>query len=129
MLVGAGANKFALEVPFRVFIAQRAEPSRWCVQMGIPALPTDALVTKQARQYYEEFKKYGHATDTLFNKQEVHDTVGAVAIDLQGNLAAATSTGGIPGGIPVLLLGTPHLPSQPAALQRKWQAVLATALS
>jgi beta-aspartyl-peptidase (threonine type) len=77
MLVGAGATKFARD-------------------QGVPVLPTEALVTEEARELHEKFKKYSKATDSLFNNQEAHDTVGAVAIDADGNIAAATSTGGIP---------------------------------
>ena len=62
---------------------------------------------------YEHFKSYSNTVDTLFRAQGTgdasaasggsgmgHDTVGAVAVDLEGNVAAATSTGGITFGMP-----------------------------
>merc|ERR1712192_302688 len=46
---------------------------------------------------WERLKKYNQCVSTLFCQQEGHDTVGAVALDLSGNVASATSTGGITG--------------------------------
>jgi len=90
MLVGEGADAFARErnVPF----AARSE-----------------LVSQHAIEEYEEFCKFPQAVDELFHVKEKnrekftqtsqqnnsHDTVGAVALDCEQRLAAATSTGGI----------------------------------
>jgi beta-aspartyl-peptidase (threonine type) len=60
-------------------------------QMGVPEVPAAELVTPGARAEWERFRDYGTAVDELFT----HDTVGAVAMDNAGNVAAATSTGGI----------------------------------
>ena len=87
LLVGAGADAFAKE-------------------HGIPSVPVEELVTQAARDEYNAMAAYPVATHELFNKRATggggkkatslgHDTVGAVAIDAAGNLAAATSTGGI----------------------------------
>ncbi|XP_066151637.1 probable isoaspartyl peptidase/L-asparaginase CG7860 isoform X2 [Euwallacea fornicatus] len=79
LLAGAGANKFAKE-------------------QGVPRLPPGSLVSPYAKQALEEFKKHKDNRTEIGEKNpgEV-GTVGAVAIDRKGNLAAATSTGGING--------------------------------
>ncbi|XP_014664627.1 PREDICTED: isoaspartyl peptidase/L-asparaginase-like [Priapulus caudatus] len=87
LLVGEGANEFAEKI-------------------GIPVVPTEELVSelstnklKFCEGNYDD--RVGHAFKaTNINKhkkhaQGEHDTVGAVAVDPHGNVAAATSTGGI----------------------------------
>jgi beta-aspartyl-peptidase (threonine type) len=56
----------------------------------VERLPQEKLVTEEARRELAEWlkKKRGAAG---------HDTVGAVALDHRGNIAAATSTGGMTG--------------------------------
>ena len=89
LLVGAGATAFARE-------------------MGVSVLDASALVTAEARAEYEAMAAFGTSVSTLYNTERLHaataggtkgdgghDTVGAVARDVHGNLAAATSTGGI----------------------------------
>ena len=80
LLVGKGANLFAEE-------------------MGVPEVSPEDLVTETAKQDYEKYLKYKMTIKTLFNggqkNNDWHDTVGAVARDRHGNMAFATSTGGI----------------------------------
>lgn len=98
MFAGAGAEKFASE-------------------QGVPFVPKGSLVSKYAKKALEDFKKNGGDKRTeighkvnilnivklikailvLFQSPGEGGTVGAVALDSMGNLAAATSTGGING--------------------------------
>jgi beta-aspartyl-peptidase (threonine type) len=77
MLSGEGAEKFATENGIRL-VDQKYffTPERW-----------DALQKMKAAE------KNRHAM-TIITEQDRHGTVGAVALDQNGNLAAATSTGG-----------------------------------
>uniref|UniRef100_A0A8C0HS14 Isoaspartyl peptidase/L-asparaginase n=1 Tax=Buteo japonicus TaxID=224669 RepID=A0A8C0HS14_9AVES len=54
--------------------------------MGIPETPGEKLITERSRERWK--KNLDYATDYL-------GTVGAVAIDSEGNVACATSTGGL----------------------------------
>jgi beta-aspartyl-peptidase (threonine type) len=75
-LVGEGANKFATLQGFEKFdgLVVKREVDRW----------------KKLREEYKETMKFS----------DKNGTVGAVAIDGDGNIAAATSTGGIPFKLP-----------------------------
>jgi beta-aspartyl-peptidase (threonine type) len=70
-------------------------------KLGCEAAAEGYLTTEAAQTEYEHFKSYSKTVDTLFRAQGTgHDTVGAVAVDLAGNVASATSTGGITFGMP-----------------------------
>jgi len=74
--VGAGAEEFAR-------------------QHGLPLVDNHELVTDRERERLQAAQARAKAgiEDQTFTGDQ-HDTVGAVALDLAGNLAAATSTGG-----------------------------------
>ena len=93
MLIGDGANQFAAE-------------------MGVPKVNSSELITQAVRDRREKYDKYNSVISAGFHSRTDddpsqfqsktddseptgHDTVGAVAFDIHGNLAAATSTGGI----------------------------------
>ncbi|KAK9892280.1 hypothetical protein WA026_019087 [Henosepilachna vigintioctopunctata] len=88
-LAGAGAVEFAKTV-------------------GMPILPPGSLVTKDAEEALANFRKYGDPQGD--NYGEV-GTVGAVALDSKGHVAAATSTGGTIGKMPGRVGDTPLLGS------------------
>jgi beta-aspartyl-peptidase (threonine type) len=76
-LVGAGAEAFA-----------RAH--------GIPEYPQDNLITELERERWQKAKEVKKEIRRDFS----HDTVGAVALDANGHLAVATSTGGTANKLP-----------------------------
>jgi beta-aspartyl-peptidase (threonine type) len=81
--------------PHVYFVATGAE--RFARQHGMALCDNMDLVVprEQKRLYDAQAAELAGLEDTTFSGPLAsHDTVGAVALDLQGNLAAATSTGG-----------------------------------
>ncbi len=83
LMAGAGAER----------IARRA---------GIPLCRPSELISQRARERWIQTREaIGNASpETPPGPAHEHGTVGAVARDRYGNLAAATSTGGVPGKLP-----------------------------
>ena len=77
MLIGAGAEAFAKD-------------------RGLPMVPNDYFSTPASLKSFHDPKAKAKAQAKAMTK----DTVGAVALDQHGNLAAATSTGGILNKLP-----------------------------
>jgi beta-aspartyl-peptidase (threonine type) len=80
LLVGAGANRFAQE-------------------QGMAEVAEEDLLVGRERERLEEMKRHGHKARRYFRGPS-RGTVGAVALDRDGHMAAATSTGGTPGKYP-----------------------------
>jgi len=87
------ARKILSESPHVYFVGEGAEC--FAAEHGIALCKNDDLVIPREVARLKEFQahKEEHRTD-LFAPTDSHDTVGAVALDREGNLAAATSTGG-----------------------------------
>lgn len=87
-------------------------------EQAFEILPPGSLVTEYAKEALEEYKRKHQAGLDMSNapteigyrpKNDEVGTVGAVAIDSYGNVAAATSTGGITGKLPGRIGDTPIL--------------------
>jgi len=82
MLAGAGALEFA-------------------AQCGMQQVPDDCLVTRERLREYLDARCQGDTVplreDSIAGRKEEQNpgTIGAIARDIYGNLAAATSTGGV----------------------------------
>lgn len=87
------ARKILSESPHVYFVAEGAE--QFAADHGIPLCKNEDLVVPREVERLREYQREeaGHGNE-LFAPTISHDTVGAVALDRQGNIAAATSTGG-----------------------------------
>jgi beta-aspartyl-peptidase (threonine type) len=92
------ARKILSDSPHVYFVGEGAE--RFAAEHGIELCPNEELViareVERLREYQEKQSGDASAKDgnDLFAPEISHDTVGAVALDRAGNIAAATSTGG-----------------------------------
>ena len=87
------ARKILSDSPHVYFVAEGAE--RFAAEHGIPLCRNEDLIIPREVERLREFQ--GRAMEQnpdLFAPAISHDTVGAVALDRDGNVAAATSTGG-----------------------------------
>src|ERR1700752_545656 len=92
------ARKILSESPHVYFVGEGAE--KFAGEHGVPLCENEDLIipreVERLRKYQAEAAQHGNdlfapdTDDTTIS----HDTVGAVALDRDGNIAAATSTGG-----------------------------------
>lgn len=78
------------ETPHVLMIGEGA--NRLAEEYKVERISQDKLVTDEARKGLKEWLKKRDFGETFG-----HDTIGAVALDSEGNLAAATTTGGVTG--------------------------------
>jgi len=87
------ARKILSDSPHVYFVAEGAE--RFAAEHGIALCRNEDLIipreVERLRAYQAQDSTHGN---DLFAPTISHDTVGAVALDHDGNIAAATSTGG-----------------------------------
>jgi len=81
--------------PHVYFVAEGAE--RFAQKLGMPLCRNEELVIEREIQRLKEAQEKeaaGHPDLTFAGPLSSHDTVGCVALDANGNIAAGTSTGG-----------------------------------
>jgi beta-aspartyl-peptidase (threonine type) len=88
------ARKVLSESPHVYFVAEGAE--RFAQEHGIPLCGNEDLIIPREVERLRQFQTTQESQkQDLFAAHTIsHDTVGAVALDGSGNIAAATSTGG-----------------------------------
>lgn len=87
------ARKVLSESPHVYFVAEGAE--RFAKEHGIPLCKNEDLIIQREVERLREFQDLTTGEGQgRFAPEISHDTVGAVALDSSGNIAAATSTGG-----------------------------------
>src|SRR5437660_3019097 len=87
------ARKILSESPHVCFVAEGAE--RFAAEHGIPLCQNeDLVIPRETRRLLEFQARMAEQKPDLFAPTISHDTVGAIALDGDGDLAAATSTGG-----------------------------------
>jgi L-asparaginase / beta-aspartyl-peptidase len=87
------ARKVLSESPHVYFVAEGAE--RFAQEHGIPLCRNEELIIPREVERLRAYQaSAADESQELFAPAVSHDTVGAVALDREGNIAAATSTGG-----------------------------------
>ncbi|HEV8581147.1 MAG TPA: isoaspartyl peptidase/L-asparaginase [Thermoanaerobaculia bacterium] len=88
-------------------------PHVFMIGEGAETFATEMKVERVPNTYFDTPYRYQQWQEDLAKDRKDRDTVGAVALDVHGNLAAATSTGGLTnkrfgrvGDVPVIGAGT-----------------------
>ena len=108
MMIGKGAEKFAEQQGLAI-----VDPAYFYTEDRWKSLQQIRSADSIKAGINHSGNKNKHALKQLENKDSKHGTVGAVALDKMGNLAAATSTGGMTnkkfgrvGDVPIIGSGT-----------------------
>jgi len=90
------ARKILSESPHVYFVGEGAE--KFAAEHGVPLCKNEDLIipreVERLKQYQATQKNSEPDGNDLFAPEISHDTVGAIALDRNGNITAATSTGG-----------------------------------
>ena len=87
------ARRVLTDTEHSLLVAYGAEA--FADRIGFPRCDvTELLVGEELAKFHALQEEPDYDTATIFNEEGSMGTVGAVALDLSGNLAAATSTGG-----------------------------------
>src|ERR1700704_5856888 len=87
------ARKILSESPHVYFVGEGAE--RFAVEHGVALCRNeDLIIPREVERLRAHQAQTSSGGNDLFAPSISHDTVGAVALDRDGNIAAATSTGG-----------------------------------
>jgi L-asparaginase / beta-aspartyl-peptidase len=87
------ARKILSESPHVYFVGEGAE--KFAAEHGVPLCRNEDLIIPREVERLREYQAEAvRKSDDLFAPSVSHDTVGAIALDRDGNIAAATSTGG-----------------------------------
>ena len=105
------AEKVLENSPHSLLVSAGAE--RFAVSQGIDLVSNESLISEDAKKAWEFYKNHNGSSSGGSNNnplatsegilisnelgQESHDTVGAVVMDFEGHVSAATSTGGLNG--------------------------------
>jgi beta-aspartyl-peptidase (threonine type) len=94
-------------------LVMEKSPHVFMVGEGAEKFATEMKVERVPPEYFDTPFRYQQWQESLAKEQQDKDTVGAVALDVHGNLAAATSSGGLTnkrfgrlGDVPVIGAGT-----------------------
>jgi beta-aspartyl-peptidase (threonine type) len=90
MMIGKGAEKFAEQQGIAI-----VDPSYFYTEERWKSLEKVKREDSLKAEANPSDKKNQHSLKQIENRDSKYGTVGAVALDKQGNLAAATSTGGM----------------------------------
>ena len=87
------ARKVLSESPHVYFVGQGAE--QFAREHGVPLCRNEDLILPREVERLRNYQAHlGEEKPNIFAEETSVDTVGAIALDCEGNLAAATSTGG-----------------------------------
>ncbi|XP_022128779.2 probable isoaspartyl peptidase/L-asparaginase GA20639 isoform X2 [Pieris rapae] len=105
------AHKVLSDSPHSLLGAEGAKI--FALEKGFQTVPPESLISENAKHALEEFLKHGEfgRTEIGLKNEGGVGTVGAVAIDRNGDIAVATSTGGMSGKAVGRIGDTPQIGS------------------